>query len=344
MSAAAHYAYLHSRVSVMAGRLFSPLQLEGMIQLVSGSESEIVAAAGIAGLPVDELSGTPTSLEQRLITLLLADFVVLVRALSGTARDFLIYWAYRFELSNLKTILRGKLTGQNLTAIRNQLVDMGPFARLPIEDLLRTEDVAEMLRRLEGTPFVDIARQARRIYEENHELFALDAAIDRQYFAGLSKRAREAEGAQGGPLHRLVGSIIDRLNLLWLMRYRYAYDLSPAEAYYLLIPASYQLSSARLLQLSQLGSVEEVLRNLPEPYLSLLKGATTTSQATQILERETWRLAEATLRRSAFNIGRVFAYLLLREKDLRHLRAVIRGRRMKLEHGQLRDAIGVAPP
>ena len=40
-------------------------------------------------------------------------------------------------------------------------------------------------------------------------------------------------------------SVIDGTNLIWLLRYRFVYQLPAAETYYLLIPASYRLSSQR---------------------------------------------------------------------------------------------------
>ncbi|MBI5782332.1 MAG: V-type ATPase subunit [Gammaproteobacteria bacterium] len=344
MSAAARYAYLHGRTSMLAARLFSASQLQNLIQLPLGQEAEVLQAAGIEGFQPGEPTVSPRSREQRLITVLLDDLAILARALSGDERGFLLYWAYRFELSNLKTILRGKLNGQDANTIGDQLVDMGPFTRLPVEELLRAEDVAELLRQLEDTPFADIARQARRIFEERHEPFALDAAIDRQYFAGLANRARGAESGATGRLRALVGNIIDRVNLVWILRYRFAYGLPPAEAYYLLIPSTFRLGSRELLALSQLGSFEEAIAHLPAPFSKWLAGAGNTSDVTHVLERESWRLAESVLRRSAFDLARAFAYLLLRERDLRWVRAAIKGKRLQVPSELIHEAAGLMAP
>lgn len=325
----------------MASRLLSDENMYSLIGSSLEQGSEIFQTAGVVGLRAELPSEPPYSLEQQLVTVLLADFVILVRPLSGVARKFFIYWAYRFELSNLKTILRGKMTGQPSAAIQDQLVDMGPFATLPIDDLMRTEDVAEMLRRLERTPFAEIAREARRIYDEHHELFSLDAAVDRRYYAGLSKHAQEIKGHEGRLLLSLVGQIIDRANLMWLLRYRFAYGLPPAEAYYLLIPAGERLKGHHLLALSQLGSFEEVIARLPSPFAGLLAGVRSPSEVTHILERESWRLSERILTRTSFNLARAFAYLILREKDLRQLRAIIKGKRAKIHSDVIREAAGL---
>ncbi len=340
MGPASRYAYLHGRVSLMGARLLSEAALASLCQAPPDQETELLEAGGLKPPSEEQTVGASRSLEQRLISNLLVDIVVLTRALTGGARDFLIYWAYRFELSNLKTILRAKLYGESAANVREQLFDMGPFARLPIEELLRTEDVTELLRRLEGTPYADIARQGRRIYDEQHEPFALDAAVDRQYYAGLVKRAREAEGG-GDPLRALVGNLIDRINLLWLLRYRFAYGLPAGETYYLLIPAAYRLGGTELQRLSQLGSFEEVIANVPPPWGPLLEGAPNAAEVTLRLERDTWRLARDIMARGVFTTARAFAYLILREKELRQIRALVKGKRLAVAPELVREAMGL---
>lgn len=341
MGRIARYAYLHARVAARLERLLSEDELEALIARAPGEEAVLLRAKGLEALlgPGPRPSG---SIEQRLIGILVQEFLVLVRALSGRAREFLVYWTYRYEFSNLKAILRGKLTGQPLPALRDALVEAGPFARLPDEELLGTEDVAELLRRLEGSAFGEVAREARQVYEQRHELFALDAAIDRRYFAGLWRRAREAAGQDGRALLALVGDIIDRLNLLWLLRYRFAYGLPPAETYYLLVPASYRLGGRALAVLAQLGSFEEVLAALPPPYAGLLAGSRDTPEVTRRLERYAWRRAERVLRHEGFGLARVFAYLVLRERDLRRVRAVLRGRELRMAPPLIREATALA--
>ena len=49
------------------------------------------------------------------------------------------------------------------------------------------------------------------------------------------------------------------MNLVWLLRYRYAYNLPPAQAYYLLIPASHRLLPPHMQQLAQRASFEDAI-------------------------------------------------------------------------------------
>jgi V/A-type H+/Na+-transporting ATPase subunit C len=341
MTALTRYAYLRTRVSLMAGRLLPQEGLEALVERPLGESEDLAQAAQLLGLDPTEPELAGGSLEQRLVTAFLSDFLILVRPLTGAARELLIYWAHRLELANLKAVVSGKMAGQSPLAIRKELLDMGPFAALPIEDLLRAEDMAELLRRLDTTPYADIARQARRVFEEQHDLFALHAAIDRRYFAGLSKRAKALQDAGAEEVRHIVGTVIDRTNLVWLLRYRFAYDLGPAQSYYLLIPGTYKLSGSQLMTLAQLPSFEEVIAHLPAPYGSMLRGALTSFDVTRILDAETWRFAEAQVRRNAPGLAAAFAYLLLRERDVRQMRAIVKGKRLKFGTDLIRAAVGL---
>lgn len=334
---AAQYAYLHTRVSLYAGQLLGPDQLDAMIDRPYGEDIHDAVQPDASA----QYSG---DLDQHNVTLLLGELAVLIRPLSGAPRELLGYWAHRFELGNLKTIIRGKMANQSQQAIEEQLLDMGAFTSLPIAELLQSDTTAELLRRLEQTPYAEIARQAHHLLEQGEALFALDAALDRRYFAGLARRGAAVGGTSGQLLRAIVGSITDRVNLVWLLRYRYAYNLPPAQAYYLLIPATHRLLPQQLQQLAQCASFEDAIASLPAPFDRILAGARNTTEVTLKLERETWRIAVNTLRHSSFNVARALAYMVLRERDLRRLRAIVRGRNMHMDATMIRAALGLDGP
>ncbi len=331
---AAEYAYLNARVNLFAAKLLDPVQVNA---LIDHPGEDLPGGSGKHGRSTSQMQYIG-DLDQSNVTHLLKDLSVLIRPLSGTAREMLHYWAHRFELNNLKVIIRGKMAGQPQQAIEEQLLDMGNFTSLPIAELLQSDTPPELLRRLEQTPYAEIARQTRHLLEQGETLFALDAALDRRYFSGLSRRSTSS----GEFLRAIVGSIIDRVNLVWLLRYRFAYRLPPSQAYYLLIPASYRVSAQQLQMLSQQATFEDVLANLSEPYAGMLAGARNTTEVTLRLEQETWRVATHVLNHSVFNVARALAYLVLRERDLRRLRAIVRGHEMQMDTVMIRSALGLA--
>jgi len=325
------YAYLNARVSIFGERLLSEKRLTELCN--QPLSTTVLAKGGKWGELSDLLSDSTvdhTLIEQAWLMHMLADFKVLIRSLSGAARELLMYWFHKHDIANLKTIVRGKIAGLDANTISAQLLEFGTLSALPIEQLLRTEDVGELLRRLENSPYGGIARQARRVFEKEHQLYSLDAAIDRHYLLGFVQRVRALDSKQ--QLSPLVGIVMDRFNLLWLLRYRFAYHLSAAETYYLLVPTPYRLNRTRLQSLVELNSLSEVLEDLQEPFYSLLKEANNAFVVDQLLIKETQRVAELTLKLRSFTLAKVFAYILLREMEMQRVMAIVKAKRLNLKH------------
>lgn len=331
--------YLDARVSLMASRLLREQELP---LLAEGSEEEraaVLARAGLGHILADLEAGR--YLEQSIIRSQLDDILILMRA-AGESRRFLEYWTLRFELSNLKAIIRAKMSATPIAAVRRELIDLGFLASLPVEELLQTEDIGELLRRLETTHYADIVRFARRAFEAQPRLFELDAALDRRYYHGLVELARQQEGELGKPFRTLMEMLIDRINLVWLLRYRFLYQLPSSQVYYLLVPSHHRLSSSLLKELSVLNRLEEVLAALPQPYRDWLAGADSVYRVFTIMEGKAARAAHAVLRSNAQGFARAFAYLILRERDLKQVRAALKGKAIGLDGQTIRQAMGLA--
>lgn len=338
---ASRYAYLNARLSILAARLIPPARLDLAIEqppsLEPGSPYGTTQESFLA-----DTGGEIVALEDALLMNLWRDFLVITRPLSGVEHEFIVYGIHWFELANLKAIIRGKFAGTPDRDIREQLADLGPFATLPLDDLLGTEDPAELLRRLDDTPYADIARHARRTLEEQQDLFTVDADIGRRYYMGLQRRAREIGMDQRQSVTELTGFVLDRVNLLWLLRYRFAYDLSPAKTYYLLVPSTRLMTADHLQTLVQLSSPEEVQEALPAHMKRWIEGANTITEIDDRLERMTRQVAAAALNDTRYPLARAYAYLLMRQIEMRQILAIVKGRRLRFSPELIRAAARTA--
>lgn len=323
----------------MATRLLREGEPEILATGSVDARAAVLGRAGLSQLAADLAAGR--YLEHSIIRAQLADILVLMRA-AGEARSFLQYWSLRFEITNLKAIIRGRLAGAPAQVIRKELSDMGFLASLPTEELLQTEDIGELLRRLESTPYADIVRFARRAFEARPRLFDLDAALDRRYYHGLTERAQPLEAAFGTSLRQVLALHIDRVNLTWLLRFRFSYRLPPAQVYYLLIPSHYRLNSGVLRDLSVLNRIQDVLAALPQPYRGWLQGVDSVSEVAARLDQRYAEAARAVLHSTAPAFARAFAYLVLRDRDLRRVRAALKGWHLGLDVQTIREALGLA--
>ena len=330
--------YLKTRASVMSGQLLDESDIAALLQ---ASVAKLEQQFGLQGLSEQRLGEMVQTrlVERGLITTLMNELSILLRPLNGSARNSLIYWSRKFELYNLKALIRGKLNNQPYDEIRESLHLLPPLISLPHEQLLRTENVPELLRQLEQTPYREIARQARQVYEEKNEPFSLDATIDHSYYTGLMKHARSCDGTDQPALAKLIGTLIDRQNLPWLLRYRFNYQLSPTETYYLMIGSGRHIQSdllKRLVNTQDLQHALEILPTLPGCDLAEKRDIMQVELAMSGLLVQACR---SCLQFSHSAVARSLAYLMLRELDLKRVFAIIQGRVMNLDETLIHQAI-----
>jgi V/A-type H+-transporting ATPase subunit C len=337
MSSAAADAYLNTRISVMAGRLFGPAVIA---RLALMPLPELAEHFGLTAL-LDEQASAPIrgrAIEQALVQVLLSDLQILIRPMNATERALVLAWGRKYALFNLKSLIRGKLYDLDQQAIRDSLFDLPPAIALPDEEMLRAENVLELLRQLEAGPHRLIAVQARETYEQRRDPFALEAAIDQRYYTGLVHQIMQFHDDNLHPLQQLIGAELDRIDLMWLLRFRFSYALSPSETFYQLVPSMRLLHRERLLALVNLETFGGVLAALPAPLSALLTECRTIIDVQRGLGRYVAHQACRLLRHSQSGVTRALAYLMLREMDLYVLFALVQGRLLNLSP----EVVGIA--
>ncbi len=339
----ADQAYLNTRVAIMATQLLDPDTIGRLSQM---QLPELAEDFHLAPLLDEQQSARSRgrAIEQSLIQVLLGDLQILVRPMSAAERAVVLAWGRKYALFNLKSLIRGKLHDLDQKEIRDNLFDLPPNMRLPEQELFRAENVLELLRQLEAGPHSLIARQAREIYEQRREPFALEAAIDQRYYAGLLRQVMQFHDDNLQPLRQLVGAELDRIDLLWLLRFRFSYQLSPSETFFQLVPSTRLLTRDRLLAMAELDSFHGVVESLPPPLDTLLADSPTILEVQRRMGRYFAREARRVLHQSPSGVARALAYLMLREMDLFLLFALVQGRLLNLSSEVVDIAIEITEP
>lgn len=343
MSSAAHNAYLNTRVAAKATQLFGPEELRRLAQIGLHDIAQEFRLGSLLEEP-GSARAKSRAVEQALMQQLLEELQILIRPMDTEERGLVLAWGRKFALFNLKTLLRGKIRDLEPQEIRQNLYDLPPQVRLSDEDLFRTESVVELLRCLENGPLSLLARQAREIYERRQEAFALEAAIDQRYYSELARRVARLDGhAAQRQMRILVGSLVDRANILWLLRFRFGYRLSPSETFYQLVPSPHLMYRQRLLDLVALDDQPKVIAALPEPLRGLLADAGNLMEAQRRLGMYCAEIAADVLRNGHTGVARALSYLILREENLRAVFGLVQGRLLRLPDKYVELALGLSP-
>lgn len=344
MSAPRQHAFLNTRISIMATKLLAPGVAE---EFKESSAQELGKRFGFGAL-VEEggiaIRQKNRAIQQGLLHILLAELIVLIRPMSAMERKLVLHWARKFALFNLKAVIRGKLNKLENREIRENIFQLPAILSLPEEELFGAENVLELLRQLEGGSLRLIARQAREVFEQRRESFPLESAIDRLYFSALAHQAREIEAADQEPLRQVLGALLDQTALLWLLRFRFSYRLSPSETFFQLVPSLHLLHRERLLYLANLDSPESLLEALPEPLAGLMSGKPDIDVIQWRLNRYLAGRAHQVLRHTSSGVARTLAYLILREMDLQLVFTLLQGKLLGLRADLIATAVGSPRP
>ncbi|MFP4061907.1 MAG: V0D/AC39 family V-type ATPase subunit [Halochromatium sp.] len=335
--------YLNTRVSAMAERLIAPAEVATLCGL---SLSELAQRFGLERLldePHDRRAKS-RSLKQALVNTLLDELRILIRPMPAEEAGLVLAWGRKYALFNLKALLRGKLYELDPAEIRANLYELPEHVRLPQQELFQAEGVLELLRTLEQGPYSLIAKQGREVFERKRDPFALEAALDQRYYVEMARRLQQVHSSNQDELKQLLGALLDRVGLLWLLRFRFSYGLSPSETFYQLVPSVRLLHRDRLLGLVNLDSLEAILAALPEPLHGALAGSQSLIEVQQRLGGYVTEESRRILANGRSGVARALAYLILREHGVLMLFSLLQGQLLGLPRELVEIAIEARPP
>lgn len=210
------FGYINARVRGMTSHLLGP----GTLQAALGAQDFRAFAAVLTQTPygsdLEEAQARHEGL--RAVDRALAKNVhdatrSLLSFSDGTPRDMIAALLGRYDLEDLKTVARAKHAGRTGPDVAAKLTGAGDIRPSTLEAMVAAPDVPAAAQALAVTrhplarPFV----QAARAYASGEDLFGLELALDRAYFAGLVQRAERRDVSD--VFRRWVQHEVDAANL-----------------------------------------------------------------------------------------------------------------------------------
>ena len=323
MNKLADQAYLRTRLAIMRANLLGRQKLAALAQMPLDELARQTSFDAVTG---GNDAARLAAFERALMQTWLDELSALLRPLAGPARRLLTQWASRYELLNIKALVRGKIGQLPNEQIEQSLFELPGFLSLNHEQLLNTDSVPELLRQLQKTRYRRLATQALRQYEERPDPFLLDATLDQQFYSDLSHRAQQLEGDDRSETLDLIGRFVDRHNLVWSLRYRFNYGLQPGEVLYLAIDGGRVLNRSLLQQMLQADTLGDALRQLPKNLLSRREMPERITLIEAAMRDDLFNHAQRVMLRSPSILASVLAYLVLRHGEITRLYSIVHAR------------------
>ena len=188
------YLYVNAKVMAKEGKLISPAKWEDLW----GCESPAEITSLLEGTDYFPfLSERAASSSRELENSLLEEFFSLSREISHIihkrAWPIREYLLKRWDLINVRTVLRGAHGGLKKEEIVDLLAEEGELGLPFLKDLMDAEDMDSLVSLLAKTPYHSLAGGLAQ-YNETRNLFFLEALLDRAFWEDLWKKTLEAQG------------------------------------------------------------------------------------------------------------------------------------------------------
>jgi vacuolar-type H+-ATPase subunit C/Vma6 len=287
-------------------------------------------AVEIGQLPTQEQDAT--TLENIILKKLVERFFFVRRSAQGKMQDLLTRYSARFEVENIKRIIRAKHGGQNAKEL--SLIPLQrEYTLVNFPALLKAKDVDEVASLLRDTQYRPILEKLQP-YEESGATMILEAALDKIYFSRVWELAGKIRGARN-----LIGEEIDLRNLLTVFSLK-TREVSTKLIEESTIPVSYALPKTTLRALLQ-SQLQEAPNLLSTGYSKLASEAANLLKkgSSLLLERVFFKQlygdASAALMTHPLQAEYVIAYLLLCECEARNLVSIVTGKQLNLSEEEI---------
>lgn len=351
-----HYAYANARVRVRKSKLLPrdtypkllKMEIPEITRFIEATEyGRDVNELAVKFAGIDLLENSLNVNEER-------NYAEIRALAKGEVGTLVGRYLERFDIWNLKTILRGRFWGARPEEMLRELLieDRDDYEFL--KDLMEAEGagirgVAEALAaHPRGAPYHKVLKEAEaRAPSEDLLLQAYEDALDRAYYGRLLASVGGHNLDQQLFL-QFVRKEIDLRNLSVLLRLEWRSDPTPRVLDFL-IPGGLELRDADLRRLAEATTRAELVERLKEyalyeEFKNELETALASGSLTPVLLALTRSLADFAQRfsyRNPLSVLPIINYLMRKNLEVRNLRAIARGKQSGLSEQALEGLLVV---
>lgn len=176
------------------------------------------------------------------------------------------YFDLRFEILNIKRIIRGKFTDSTPEEITEALIPIDPYIVDDYDELINAENLEAAVMQLEGTRF-DSLIEKLELYREYDALWPLELELNYIYARNILELTEELPDKDRPIVNSLVKYETDVENVLIAIKRRGKSEVDLDEIF----PVTYGISKNDLKMIIEAESLTEAIDALDEPYKSVLE-------------------------------------------------------------------------
>ena len=337
------YAAISARVRAMYSSLLGPQELARLSEApdfssLIGQLKNTSYGPYLESLKDKDL--TPQKVDLQIKGRLADSYYSVIHVAPENARPLLKQLYRYFEVQNLKAVLRGIVTDPSWERVRDVLFPLGSMTVLPAQAMVEAGNVGAAVELLQGTVYYETLSFAMKRYSSEQNLFPLEVALDLYYWRQLWKEAKRLQGQDRDQALRIVGSLMDMNNLMWVIRYRVYHQLSEEELINYTLPFGYHVRDEDVRSIAagaDLGMVVgRVYPGLSDINTLLDEPRSGLPQLEVRLKRHIMKQCLAAFTGNPFHIGIPLAFLVLSDLEIQDLTVLIEAKSSQMAEEDFR--------
>jgi len=267
--------------------------------------------------------------------------------LHPNARKLLSTLLGRWDVFNIKTILRGAHFHVSPDDIKTSFFPVGYLSTEELEALAKFDDVNTVITTMAMWGYVYAAplRRAFPEYSRSKDLAPLELALDQQYAEWAASRLKGG-AADVDVARKVLGMQIDTSNLVMVFRLLKA-DAASLKVENYFLEGGTVVRRKQFLELAKLSDVDEVLDYLKNtPYATALDAAALRyleNASIPVFERA---LEDLLMRRALLSglhdphgVGVAIAYLFGKQNEITNVRIIVKGKAVGMPADRVREEL-----
>jgi V/A-type H+/Na+-transporting ATPase subunit C len=342
-----NFAYAATRVKVRKSFLFTRETYLKLLQMSLPEISRFIEESKYKQ-EIDELAQKHSGidlLEYALNLNLARDMNQVQGFCQGELQGLIGAYLMRWDVWNIKSILRGKFSGAPDDEIRETLVPAGSIRQDTLNELIKKPNIQDVVEGLSGTIFYKPLLNAMDSYNKSHTIAELENSLDKAYYAYLASLPVPKVNATALFIN-FIQREIDFTNLRTLFRLKRA-GLEYDKILDYMIPGGSKLKSDDLRKLAQAPSFDEFANMLKEyPYWKDLAEAVDNYRETKSLNAVEIALYQGLMSYAnkishlyPLSVTPILGYAINKNVEINNLRTIARGKEMHLSDEEIKSQL-----
>lgn len=253
----------------------------------------------------------------------------------------------KWDIFNLKTVLRGFHAGASEEEIFEQLIPVGVFDEAALRTLAKQANMKTVIGQLIllAPQYAASLITGYREYEKTNNLSNLELSLDKAYFKSVIERSNlENENAE--VVNGMLRREIDLVNLMTLFRLTREIlpDGTSINSYFI---DGGSINVSRLIELTKVKEIKDLIEALKRTaYYSPLKKGFNNYQKTgsiagieRALEDYNIQKNVALFRADPLSIATIVAYVWAKINEIINIRIIVRGKDVEMPADDIKEAL-----